>query len=141
MVRWNTLARQQWFASTGIVLLLVATASAAVIRGDVTVGLNGADSAGSPSSANGTQVTGKAYKLSDTGVILQIGQGTVINEYRRFRIFQDQGTTVTDPEETSATYTATSDLEVIGRANSSGSAFACQISIYDPAQDVPSDPI
>jgi hypothetical protein len=120
--------------AAGICVLLVATAcfaSSSIVRGNVSVFLNGVDSGGSPYPPNGTTVTGKAYKDTTTGVIVQLAHGTVINDYGTIVIFSNQGVTITDPQ-TLNTLTATSDVEVV-----TGRGCAIELAIYDPAVVIP----
>lgn len=124
---------RQCCKAAAIVALVAATASAAIYQANVSVQVDGVDGTGSPSSENGAVVTGKSYKDSNTGIVVQIARAAVINQYGRPRIFSDRGLSVTDPQDTSITHTATNDLEVISRPVSGPVAQAVQVSIYDPA--------
>jgi hypothetical protein len=78
------------------------------------VKLSGVDESGSASEELGGNAPAKVYKDVATGIVYQIAQGAVLNEFGIARIFADRGLTLIDPT-TGATLTATSDLEIVAK--------------------------
>jgi hypothetical protein len=131
MTRWmSTLTRR--VTVIGVLGFAAATCVAATISGSVPVHLDGVNASGNSDPSLGADVTGKAFKDVSTGIILQVAYGKVTNQYGAPRIFSDQGLTVTDPQNTSTTYTATNDLEIIGAPMFNYKALNWQIAVYDP---------
>lgn len=120
------------FLMAGVCGLLIATAGCnhSLKTGKVPVVLHWIDANGDtdPDSSNVANVTGTAFKETTSGIIVQIGCGKVTNAYNHFVLITNQGVTVTDPEDTSTTYTATSDVEIFF-----GNGYAIDIAVYDPS--------
>lgn len=119
-------------------ILLAATSASAFNRyyRYSIVPLSGVDEAGSASEELGGKAVAKTYKDA-TGIVYQIAQCGVLNEFGAARSFSDRGLTLIDPT-TGAKLTATSDLEVVTKLTpraSTVSTFlwrAAEIRVYDP---------
>lgn len=123
MVRWTAgVSAVALFAATGLALV---SASAPAF-------LDGVDATGSPSAANGRNGSGKSYKDTELGIVVQINAALVKNEFGRPRVFSDRGLSVLDPE-TNESLPATSDQEVVSRPFWRQGALAVQYAVYDPA--------
>lgn len=121
--------------AVGLVATVLAGNGYALIRnGTVAVRLHGVDVGGNPSVNLGDLVDGKSYKDTRTGIIVQVASGQVKNDYGQRVRFEDQGLTITDPLNTSITYTATADFETVTRpANTRFGAYAhaVQVAVYE----------
>jgi hypothetical protein len=100
------------------------------------VKLSGVDEGGSASAELGNNAVAKTYKDA-TGIVYQIAQCGVLNDFGAPRTFSDRGLTLIDPT-TGATLTATSDLEVVTKLKprpNTVSTFlwrAAEVRVYDP---------
>jgi hypothetical protein len=116
------------------VLVLAAPALAVVVVMDTTTFINGVDATGNLSSDNGGEATGKVFKDTNTGILLEVVSGIVINETRYRKLsYPNQGVTVTDPG-SSQTFTATADLEVVYAPFAENFAFAGRVAVFVPTR-------
>jgi hypothetical protein len=100
--------------------------------------LSGVDLNGTADDLLGGKAPVKVYKDPISGIVLQLGQGLVTNDFGFNRLFGDRGLTIVDPT-TGNTVTATSDLEVITfrqlrlRNGLGFDWWAAELRVFDPA--------
>jgi hypothetical protein len=113
-------------------LLVTAACWGAVYSAVVIDYIDGVDAAGNPSFVNGSYAAGKSFKDLSTGIIYQVLEATVTNDYGAARTFHNRGLTVVDPENRSVKHTATTDATFIAKPRRKFQSNAVQICVYDP---------
>lgn len=103
--------------------------------------LPGVTAQGNLSGTLGGQGSGKIYRDTSTGMVIQIVRANVVNDSRRSATFQNTGTIIRDPA-TNISRAATSDRLVVGRASSIATrnggttiARASLVAIINPSLD------
>jgi hypothetical protein len=120
------------FLAAALLLIVTAPLLAIVVAMDTVTFIDGVDATGNLSAENGAEATGKVYKDTNTGVLLELVSAIVINEtsYRKLS-FANQGVTVIDPG-SSQSFTATADLEVVYAPFAENFASAGRVALFVP---------